>query len=292
MKNKDAIVKNIQDKGYCLVEGFLDEEELSKVIKGADEYFPDVDGLNKDAIEKLQHAVPFPFSANTLNQIPFDKNILDIAELVLNSSEIRLTSSFIQAKYGTRYAKSFDQPLHNDAWNASSLVWPNLAPQYQRLYGILYLTDVDDRSAPTGVVDKAQALQLSLLSNDNWARYLEEDYPELYKKETLIQAAAGDLLLFTGDLIHRGTAFRKEDGRRVAVFFNFHTASATWTGMHLWAGYPGREDWPSFAEFVESLSVRQREVLGFPKQGSDYWTDETRKGLQQLYPAIDVSVYK
>jgi hypothetical protein len=40
------------------------------------------------------------------------------------------------------------------------------------------------------------------------------------------------------------------------------------------------------------MSVRQRDLFGFPPPGSDYWTQETLAGVAARYPAMDMTPYR
>ena len=37
---------------------------------------------------------------------------------------------------------------------------------------------------------------------------------------------------------------------------------------------------------------RQREVLGFPRPGDEYWTDETLEAVALRYPRMDMAPYR
>jgi hypothetical protein len=44
--------------------------------------------------------------------------------------------------------------------------------------------------------------------------------------------------------------------------------------------------------FIARATPRQREVLGFPKIGHEYWNDETLAAVQLRYPKIAVEPYR
>jgi hypothetical protein len=43
---------------------------------------------------------------------------------------------------------------------------------------------------------------------------------------------------------------------------------------------------------VSQASVRQLTVLGFPKPGDPYWTEETLSGVAARYPGLDTSPWR
>ncbi|MFF1495377.1 hypothetical protein [Streptomyces sp. NPDC058304] len=117
------------------------------------------------------------------------------------------------------------------------------------------------------------------------------EYPGLYEQERPVEAEAGSLLLFVGDIVHRGSAYNELLGRRLALFFNMHGAQARWTDKHLWSMRPAHPNWNTLHELMVELDPRQRHLLGFPPPGDDYWTDETIGHLERMYPGIDSKPY-
>ncbi|MFE6844707.1 phytanoyl-CoA dioxygenase family protein [Streptomyces sp. NPDC057686] len=287
------IAEQLASRGHALVPGFVTGEALARAQAAIDTYFPDPEasGSTPEEVNALKHAVPFPFTSNDLNRHALDTRVIDVVEELLGTTDLRLTSSFIQAKYGTAYGESRDQTLHNDAWAASSLVHPRADGVYQRVYGILYLTDVTVDTAPTYVVDRAAHLGLPLLTDAGKGSYDKAEYPELYEQERPVEAEAGSLLLFVGDIVHRGSAYHELLGRRLALFFNMHGAQARWTDKHLWSMRPAHPNWNTLHELMVELNPRQRHLLGFPPPGDDYWTDETIGHLERMYPGIDSKPY-
>jgi hypothetical protein len=291
--NEAAVAQEIAEKGYALIPDFLTGTALAEATAAMNGYFPDPHdpAVGPDDIAKLKHAVPFPFTSNALNRICLDPRVLAVTTHLLGTDDLRLTSSFIQAKYGTNYGESRDQTLHNDAWAASSLLHPRTDGVYQRIFGILYLTDVTVDTAPTYVVDRVDHLGLPLITANGKASYEKEEYPELYERERPVPAGKGSLLLFVGDIVHRGSAYRAADGRRLAVFFNIHSAAASWTDKHLWSLRPAAPNWGTFRDLMVELQPQQRHLFGFPPPGDDYWTPETIRHLSELYPGIDTTPY-
>lgn len=275
--------------GYIVLPDFVRGASLDAAIRAMDIYFPLPEDGKKD--ERRNHAIPFPFASNELNRLPLDTRILTIANQFLNHADLRLTSAFVQAKYGTRCGPSENQKLHNDAWSANSLVFPRTDGAYQRLFGILYLTDVTRGTAPTYLVGRANDLGVPLITSANQATYDEEEFPELYARQRPIEAEKGSLLLFAGDVVHRGSAFTDKNGRRLALFFNIHSADAVWTDKHLWAMRPSSEEWHTFSELIGQLRPRQRSVLGFPPPGHSYWNSETLTHAKQMYPLMNLRPY-
>jgi len=292
--NVEAVCGKIEEKGFALVPGFLTGEALQQAVAGIEEYFPDPENSEAEAtsVEALKHAVPFPFTSNALSRVPLDEQVIRVAERLMGTHDTLLTSCFVQAKYGTAYGETKDQSLHNDTWAVNSLLPPRTDGAYQRLFGIVYLTDVSAGTAPTYVAGRAGDLGVPLITAERRATYSRTEYPALYDRERPVEASKGSLLLFTGDLVHRGSAYLNQYGRRLALFFNLHSGAARWTGKHQWAMMPASPGWPAFQELMAQLSVRQRQVLGFPEPGDPYWTADTVRRLTELYPGVDARPYE
>jgi len=290
----ETVTKEIGERGFALIPDFLAGERLDRAVADIAEYFPDPEDGAVDAagVGALKHAVPFPFTSNALNRLPLDPQVIDVAGRLTGTRDILLTSAFVQAKYGTAYGATTDQSLHNDAWAVNSLLPPRTDGAYQRLFGIVYLTDVTAGTAPTYVAGRADDLGVPLITSQDRATYSESEYPALYDRERPVEAPKGSLLLFTGDLVHRGSAYRDRYGRRLALFFNLHSAAARWTGKHLWAMMPASPGWGTFQELIVGLAPHQRQVLGFPEPGDPYWPADTARRLAELYPGIDTTPYE
>ena len=289
-----AVAARIADTGFTVIPDFLTGVELDRATAALDNYFPDPDASNNSSLDvaSLKHAVPFPLSDNVLNQVPIDPRVLEVASHLLGTHDLRLTSAFTQAKYGTDFGETHDQSLHNDAWSVNSLVPPRVDGPYQRFFGILYLTDVTEETAPTYVVGRAAAVNAPLMTASGKAAYDRSEFESLYKMERPVLASRGSLLLFVGDIVHRGSAYAAARGRRLAFFFNLHSPAAGWTDKHIWSSRPAAPNWEILATLLAQASPEQRSVLGFPSPDDPYWTEDTVCRVKELYPGMDVGPYE
>lgn len=81
----------------------------------------------------------------------------------------------------------------------------------------------------------------------------------------------------------------------------FRTADATWIGASVGVGAPTAKSLNALSgsgfgfdlgHYLGGLSVDQRCVIGFPGVGSEYWTAETLRGVEERYGgAIDMKPY-
>lgn len=289
----DALLPVLNMQGYVLVPDFLSAAELQRCTAELSEYFPTSDELRRDPqrAETVRHARPFPFAGRTLNHTVAHPDLVSFLHRFFGTSDLRLGSAFVQAKYGTVFGESRDQQLHNDMWGRNSLVHPRTDGIYRRVYTILYLSDVTVDLAPTYVVPAEHSRHVPLLSDSGRALYGKDSYPELYDHALPVTASAGSLLLFLGNTVHGGSSMCAEYGHRFALFTNFHTAAACWLDKHSWMGDPASPDAPQTRSFIETASPSQRQLLGFPPPGDAYWNAETLRGMADLYPGIDLDPY-
>ncbi|MGH3917246.1 MAG: phytanoyl-CoA dioxygenase family protein [Pseudonocardiaceae bacterium] len=293
MSLSDSDLDRLRTDGYTLVPDFLDAATLERCHAELARYFPTGAELAAapDRYRGLRKSAGFPYDGDTLNQVCTDPRIISFTARVLGRDDIRLGDSILQAKYGPALGAGNDQRLHNDAWGRNTLVHPGDDPIYQRVFGIVYYTDVTAETGPTWVVPHRYARDVPLLSDEGYSAYDRAEFPELYEAAQPVEAPAGALLLFTGKTVHRGSAVTAPTAHRFALFLNFHSAAATWLDKQSWAGSPASPTGPALRRFVESATPRQRELLGFPPPGAPYWTDLTIAGLRQLYPGMDISPY-
>jgi hypothetical protein len=43
---------------------------------------------------------------------------------------------------------------------------------------------------------------------------------------------------------------------------------------------------------MSKMSVRQRDLFGFPPPGSEYWNAQTLRDVQMRYPEMDMTPYR
>ena len=56
-------------------------------------------------------------------------------------------------------------------------------------------------------------------------------------------------------------------------------------------GWPEQGVYRSFSAWVEQATLDERELIGFPAPGDDYWTAETLAGVAARFPNMDMSPY-
>ncbi|HEX6346057.1 phytanoyl-CoA dioxygenase family protein [Umezawaea sp.] len=294
MPISDDHVEQLVEEGRTLVPDFLDAATLAECGRAVAAYFPTGEewAAAPDKYRGVRKSAGFPYQQDVLNEVSTHPDLQSFVERVLGRDDVRLGDSLLQAKYGPALGPVKDQRLHNDAWGRNTLVHPPRRPEFQRVFAIVYYTDVEVDLAPTYAVPAKLTRDVPLLTRSGEAAYDRADYPELYEQEQPVVASAGSVLLFSGHTVHRGSAVRRPTGHRFAHFLNFHSARSTWLDKQGWPGSPAAPNGPAVRRLVESASPHRRELLGFPAVDSDYWTEEALAGTAALYPGLDLAPYR
>jgi hypothetical protein len=286
------ITKDHQDqllrRGYAVVPGFLTPPEVAAARENMLRYVPTAEELAAtperyswvfDDPEHLQ--TEFPFAGDPLNDVTTHPEIVGFVERLLGTPDVLLSQAAIWAKYaGTG---DFEQGLHLD-YQGNTLVVPRDDGAYRQVNMILYYTDVPADLGPTYVVSQEHTRDLPLWPTH---RTLKKS-PELYRHERPVLAAAGDLLIFGMRTWHRASDITADAGARLSHHLVYRASAHGFQGYHQWSRFGEKKE---LQTFVERATPRQREVLGFPKPGDPFWTDETRAAVALRYPKMDMTPY-
>ena len=165
-----------------------------------------------------------------------------------------------------------------------TLTYPPDLPQYWQTAYLLYYTDVDEELAPTAVCSKKHYPERILSPTV----YSPDARPALYENEVKVTVPAGSVLAYSMRTFHRGTQFKREGGQ-LGQFVTYAPAGCPWVGI---VGWPEQAVYGSFRRWIETASLDERELLGFPAPGHPYWTEETLDGVAARYPGMDMSPYR
>lgn len=285
----DLTLDRLRHDGYAVVPNFLSGDELAAAQDNFLQYFPTSEELRArpqrfgaiyDDPEHLQ--VEFPFAGDALNHVATHPDLIDLATRLLGTEEVLLSQSAIWAKYAG--LGDYEQGLHLD-YQGNTLVVPREDGDYRQLNAILYYSDVDETLAPTHVVSQQHTHELPLWPTHRTRR----KNPELYQHERPIFAAPGTLLLFGMSTWHRASTFTADAGHRFTHHFVFRAAAHGFQGYHHW---PSRGESADLQRFITQATPRQRELLGFPRPGDAYWTQQTLAGVKLRYPQLDIGPYQ
>ncbi len=228
----------------------------------------------------------FPFADQTLNRLALHPAIIAAAEALLHTRDVRLYQAETFAKYTG--VTQYDQPFHADYTNHVMLP-PRADGRWRQAQMFLYLSDVTLPHGATRIVSRELTRDVPLMAlSFPKARVPAERLAAWEAAATSAVGPRGSLLVYSADVVHRGTEMTLPGGGR--FFFNlaYRAAGADWVGANPWPR-KGMEHW---TPLVESLDPRQLEALGFPPPGHDYWDATTLRGAADRYPKLDLTPWR
>ena len=280
----DAVLDEVRERGFALVEGFLSAAEVQTAQEALwlhfprpDDYFGDPDAYGRYRASQFAGIDEFPYRSWDLNRLAVHPDLVDLAERYLGTTELHLYKVELWAKYAA--AVDYDQPLHRD-YGSHSLVVPRLDRRYQQLTTFIYLSDVTDADGPTCIVPYEDGKDVPYTP-------LYLPFGSLAESEVRCTGAAGSLLVYRTDILHRGSNMTGERRARFSLLADFQVRGTTWAGKMAWP----KQSPERWAKFIPQCSVRERDLFGFPRPGDPYWTDETLAGVAARYPGIDLEPY-
>jgi hypothetical protein len=109
------------------------------------------------------------------------------------------------------------------------------------------------------------------------------------EEEVAATAPAGSLLIYETRVMHRGSNFTVPGHSRFVLLADFQARGLPWTGKIAWPNQATKAEW---AETVARMTVRERDLFGFPPPGHEYWNEQTLRDVAARYPGIDISPYR
>ena len=285
MRVPDSAIEEIRDRGFTIVEGFLEPDELKAAQEALwlhfprpEEYFAEPEHHARYAASQFAGVEEFPYRSWDLNRLAFHPDLVDAAERFLGTTDLHLYKIELWAKYAG--AVSYEQPLHRD-YGSHSLVVPRADHTFQQLTTFIYLSDVDDRDGPTRIVpyDDGKDVPFTPL-------YLE--FGALADVEVAAAAPAGSLLAYRTDILHRGSDFADGGRARFSLLADYQQRGMTWAGKMAWPKQAPQR----WAKLIPRCSVRERDLFGFPRPADPYWNQQTLRDVAARYPGIDVAPYR
>lgn len=280
-------LRDYHERGFLIVENFLDTRTL-KAAQAAlllhypspTEYFKNPATYPHYSESQFSGLVNFPWASFDLNSVVANVRMIEIAEQILDTEDIRITKGELWAKY--QGAIDYDQKFHRDFGNHTLLV-PRTDHQWKELTTFTYLSDVTKGNGASAIIPREFTDKIPF-----GKRYLENE-DDFDKHVVYIEAPAGSLVLYSYDVFHRGVEIDKKEGYRFMLLADYARRDAPWIDRHAWPHQGGRVE---MKEFMEKINVKQRNLFDIPKPGHPYWNEQTIKDMQLRYPKMDLSPYQ
>jgi hypothetical protein len=301
----DAAVRAWHQDGFAILPAYVPTAdlvagvaELPMLYPTADEYHDRVDlERNRRFDDEFGGIDDFPFVSAALSLLAVHPLLIDLAERLLGSADLRVYSIEAWAKYTG--AAHYDQHLHRDYLGASLLV-PTADVRFGQVEMFVYLVDVPEELGPPAFVALRHTVDLPMIPNwfpredgrrdpdqPRWISPLGR--PDLYEQEVRGVGPAGTVAAYTNRTFHRGTEVVAPRGVRYTLHVNFRPAGSEWQSRHSWLR---QADKPAWSDFVEVASPRQLALFGWPSPGHPFWTTQTIAGIQERHPGLDVTPWR
>jgi len=286
MRVSDAQLAEVWDRGFTVVEGFLDSttladarEALWTVYPRPEDYFADPAAHPKFAHSQFAGLRYFPYDSWALNRVAVYPDLVDTAERFLTSKDIEIYKVELWAKYAG--AIDYDQMHHRDYGN-HTLVVPRADGRHVQMTTFILLSDVTALDGPTKIVPVE-------IGRDTPITPRELPMGALTDKEVSVEAPAGSLLIYKTDILHRGSNFLAPGRSRFVMLVDFQQRGWRWNGKMSWPDHAGRN---AMTDAMIRMSPRERDLFGWPPAGSDYWNEQTLRDVALRYPGIDLTPYE
>ena len=285
MRVPDAKLDEVRDHGFTIVEGFLAPDELRAAQEALwlhfpkpAEYFGDPAGHPRFEGDQFGGVEEFPYRSWDVNRLAFHPDLVDAAERFLGTVDLHLYKVELWAKYAG--AADYDQPLHRD-FGSHSLVVPRVDGAYQQLTTFIYLSDVTEDDGPTRIIPFERGKDVPFTP-------LYVELGALADCEVPAVGPAGSLLAYRTDILHRGSNLTGPRSSRFSILVDFQARGTTWGGKMAWP----KQSPHRWAKLLPQCTVRERDLLGFPRPGHDYWNGQTLADVALRYPGIDMEPYR
>ncbi len=285
MRIPDAKLAEIWDRGFTVVENFLDPDTLAaaqdalwEIYPRPEAYFADPDAFPKFARSQFAGLRLFPYGSWALNRIPVYPDLLDAAERFLQTKEIDCYKIELWAKYAG--AVDYDQAHHRDYEN-HTIVVPRADGVMPQMTCFILLSDVTELDGPTKAVpiDKTRDIPIGVNRTK---------LGEFFDDEVAVTGPAGSILIYKTDVFHRGSNFKAPGRSRFVMPVDFKPRGWRWQGKLAWPDHATTQNWK---DAMTAMTPRQRDVFGWPPVGDAYWNAQTLEGVGLRYPGLDLTPY-
>jgi hypothetical protein len=225
----------------------------------------------------------FPFRSRSLNALVVGDVLIDLAEELLGTDDVRMYLAIVSAKYAGQ-PSGYNQLLHTDFPN-HTLTVPRPEAGFHQMETFVYLNDVDLGNGATRFVSRTRTRSIPV--EQHTLNY--EDFSELYEDPADASAPAGSIVVYRPDVYHRSVDFGDPTRARFMLHVSYQPATVEWGGYQAW---PFKGFSPEWHNFVQGATPRQLKVLGFPPPGHAFWTDETLRGVGLRYPGLDLTPWR
>ena len=298
MRFTEQHVRQWQDDGFVVVEGFFERDEYEPVLRDFEALYRNAsrgDGTSR-LYQSLQrddgssrarqflniHVLPYEGSS-AINLLSLHPELIAFARALLAVPSVRLYQSHTWAKYTGQ--ADYDQEFHCDYGN-HTLIAPADDPALRTVDFVIYLTEVTAAHGAMRFVTKPDVI--AALGRPALSAPSDAEQAALRKLERAVVVPPGSLVAHGIDTMHRGSNLTAPGGRRFSMTAGYKAAGSEHIGFHVWQATHER---PWHIVFNHA-TPEQLECLGIPTPGHPYWTPRTLELTQRRWPDWDMAAYR
>ena len=270
-----------EEDGWCVLRRAIAPDRLAPAQTALAKLFPTPEEMSAagtdDGSERWRTwdaAWPeFPFRSRSLNGLVVGDLMIDLAEELLGTEDVRMYLAVVSAKYAGQ-PSGYNQFLHTDFPN-HTLTVPRPEAGYHQMETFVYLNDVGPHNGATRFVSRARTRSISVerhtLDFDEYAELYDDPSdappPPGRSSSTGPMCTTGRSTSPTRTQVHAPCLVQARRGRVGRL------PGLAVQGVLTGVARPSREH--------RHVSCRS----SAPQPGHPFWTDETLDGVALRYPA-------
>lgn len=265
MRITDTQIAQLREQGFLIVHNFLSPAETDAARTAFyRDFSPPLQQWLDAGKPKAHGSWLFPFIDNALNFTGTHPDVIDAAERIIGTRDIRMGEFHLGIKYST---ESYWGGIHIDYGN--NTLGPEPAEgDLSHLAVFFCYDDVKEGQAPIMMVPKG--------------RPDSEAVPMICR--------AGSICFYGMGTRHTASKWTGEPGQRPTSWVSFVRADRPWDAARTFT-YKSGADFENMKRWMAAASPRQRELIGFPPPGDPLWTDAFIDGMVRRY-GIDPTPYR
>jgi hypothetical protein len=269
MRISQQHIDTFMQQGFVIIEKFISEAERQAALAGFHRVYPSYDtwiakGKPKTVYNQKSGGNLFPWSDRGLNYAVTHPDIIDAAERIIGTREIRLCDGDISVRYaGDESVTGF----HIDYGN--NTLGPYMPRDHSNISFILNLEEIKPGMAPTLIVPDGKS---------------DSEGVEMI-------VPAGSVCIYSSiSTRHTSTPFTAPTGYRANMWAIYSRKDRPWDGGRTFT-YKGGAMYEGMSRFIADATPRQLEMIGFPPPGDPLWTAEFTTRMAERYPGFDPAKY-
>jgi ectoine hydroxylase-related dioxygenase (phytanoyl-CoA dioxygenase family) len=285
MHVSDSHLDEVRERGFTVVKNFLEpellhaaREALFRIVPSPEDYFADPEPHKALVATQFSGMKFFPYNEWALDRLAVHPDLVDAAERFCGTDDLHLYKCELWSKYSGGI--DYDQPHHRDFFNHTLLV-PKEADDFVQMTTFILLSDVTEQDGPTKLIPLDQSADIPIMP-------MLTEMGQYREREVAALATAGSLMIYKTNVVHRGSNFTGVNRSRFALLIDFQRRGLPWTGKMAWPNNANTVKWTTT---IAKMSVRERQLFGFPAVDDPYWDEQTIRDVGLRYPEMDMTPY-